>query len=221
MFSSCQSKGVGFSGDFRKIYYFLMKIFIRHKTIGFKMETYSREQLISAIKSGSTFNYLYFWGHKTSGGITKSCFSQWYPAPFVIDGKQYATAEHYMMAEKARVFLDFDTEEKILLSNDPSHAKAMGRLVRNFSEEIWRQRCFDIVVNGNIGRFSQNSDLKNFLIATGNKVLVEASPLDRIWGIGLAEDDREAKNPELWKGKNLLGFALMKVRVKLLKEHGC
>lgn len=183
------------------------------------METYSLERLISATKSGSKFNYLYFWGHKTSGGITKSCFSQWYAAPFVIDEKQYATAEHYMMAEKARIFLDFDTEEKILLSKDPSHAKAMGRQVQNFSEEIWKQRCFDIVVHGNIAKFSQNPELKKFLIATGSKVLVEASPLDRIWGIGLAEEDREAKNPELWKGKNLLGFALMKARDELIQEN--
>lgn len=183
------------------------------------MTIYSHEQLISEINLGSTFNYLYFWGHKTSGGITKSCFSQWYQAPFVIDRKQYATAEHYMMAEKARLFLDFDAEEKILLSIDPSHAKAMGRQVRNFSNEIWNEQCFDIVVNGNIAKFSQNPELKNFLIATGSKVLVEASPLDRIWGIGLAEEDREAKNPELWKGKNLLGFALMKVRDRLIKEN--
>lgn len=183
------------------------------------MEIYSIEKLISEIKAGSKLSYLYFWGHKTSGGITKSCFSQWYPATFVIDEKHYATAEHYMMAEKARLFLDAEIEEKILLSNDPSHAKAMGRQVRNFSAEIWKEQCFDLVVNGNIAKFSQNSELKNFLIATGSKILVEASPVDRIWGIGLAEEDREAKNPELWKGKNLLGFALMKVRDRLIQEN--
>ncbi len=176
----------------------------------------SVEELITKIKTGSKFSYLFFWGHKTTGIITKSCFSQWYPSTFELDGKMYATAEHYMMAEKARLFLDFDTEQKILESSDPSHAKAMGRQVKNFSNGVWSQKCFEIVVRGNTLKFMQNPELKNFLISTGNKVLVEASPLDPIWGIGLAEDSIEAKDPLLWKGKNLLGFALMKVRDELI-----
>jgi ribA/ribD-fused uncharacterized protein len=170
------------------------------------------EELISKIKSGDQFSYLYFWGHKTNEKITKSCFSQWYPSSFVLDGKTYATAEHYMMAEKARLFMDFDMEQKILDSSDPSTAKAMGRKVRNFNNDIWNQKCFDIVVKGNTAKFTQNVELKNVLVATGNQILAEASPLDTIWGIGLSENSEEAKNPLLWKGKNLLGFALMKVR---------
>jgi ribA/ribD-fused uncharacterized protein len=182
------------------------------------MSVYSLDQLITEIRSGKKFNYVYFWGHSAQGGITKSCLSQWYPSAFVLDGKKYATAEHYMMAAKARLFSDVDIERKILDSTDPSQAKALGRCVKNFSDSLWKEQCFEIVVKGNKEKFSQNRELKIFLLSTGNKILVEASPVDRIWGIGFAESAVEVNNPELWQGLNLLGFTLMKVRDELIQE---
>jgi ribA/ribD-fused uncharacterized protein len=91
----------------------------------------------------------------------------------------------------------------------------LGQEVRGFDEEIWRHHRFGIVVKGNQAKFTQNETLKVFLLNTKARVLVEASPVDRVWGIGLAEDDPHATNPEKWRGLNLLGFALMKVRVRI------
>jgi len=92
----------------------------------------------------------------------------------------------------------------------------MGRRVRDFEPNIWAEHCFDIVCEGNFYKFSQHSDLKSFLLNTKDRVLVEASPVDRIWGIGMAQDHEHAENPRLWKGSNLLGFALMEVREQLV-----
>ncbi|MFM7927100.1 MAG: NADAR family protein, partial [Pirellula sp.] len=89
---------------------------------------------------------------------------------------------------------------------------ALGRKVRGFKDEVWVANARRIVTEGNIAKFSQNEGLKSFLLATGTKVLVEASPYDRIWGIGLGAEDPKAKHPTTWQGENLLGFALMDVR---------
>ena len=97
----------------------------------------------------------------------------------------------------------------------PGAAKAIGREVRNFDQQVWERHRFDIVVEGNLGKFGQHEALKEFLLGTSDRILVEASPVDRIWGIGLAADNADAENPNLWKGLNLLGFALMEVRNRL------
>jgi ribA/ribD-fused uncharacterized protein len=132
-----------------------------------------------------------------------------------VAGASYATAEHFMMAEKARLFGDEDTRAQIIRAASPKLAKQLGRQVRNFKEEVWRDVRYQFVVDGNHAKFSQNPELAAFLLGTGNKLLVEASPQDSIWGIGLAADDDRAKNPEQWRGLNLLGFALMEVRQRL------
>ncbi|MFC4310294.1 NADAR family protein [Steroidobacter flavus] len=157
--------------------------------------------------------FLFFWGHKTSKKeVTATCFSQWYEAAFTVDGQRYPTAEHFMMAEKAALFGDQATRAKVLRASNPGAAKALGRQVRGFDETVWMEKRFDIVVRANEAKFSQNLELRQFLKNTGSRVLVEASPVDRIWGIGLAQDDERAKNPNSWLGLNLLGFALMRVR---------
>ena len=170
--------------------------------------------LIKRCQNGEQFEYLLFWGHTPSkdGKITKACFSQWFVAPFTVDGIVYPTAEHWMMAGKARLCSDRETLQEILVAPDPKSAKARGRKVRGFKDEVWVANARRIVTEGNIAKFSQNEGLKEFLLATGTKVLVEASPYDRIWGIGLLGDDPRASHPSTWQGENLLGFALMDVR---------
>lgn len=176
----------------------------------------NKQQLIEAVSNGLQPEFLFFWGHRQKGhDLGKSCLSQWYPARFELKGELYLSAEHFMMAEKAFLFGDEDTRARILATSSPAEAKALGRQVRGFDSHLWEARCFDIVVQGNEAKFSQNDALGQFLIATGNRILVEASPLDLIWGIGLAEDNPLAGRPEHWPGLNLLGFALMKVREHL------
>lgn len=166
--------------------------------------------------------FVFFWGHQpsTDGSVTKSCFSQWWFSPFTIDGIEYRTAEHFMMASKARLFGDTATLQRILSAAHPKQAKDFGRLVSDFDEAVWLAHRFDFVVAGNQAKFSQHPDLAKFLLGTGQRVLVEASPVDRIWGIGLAADSPDAAHPERWRGLNLLGFALMQVRHNLAQSTG-
>lgn len=170
-----------------------------------------------AIRSGVQPQYLFFWGHKPlpNGEIGNSCFSQWWPAPFSVNGVSYPTAEHFMMAEKAQLFGDAEARSQILQAGSPKAAKQLGRQVRNFNEQLWTDARYDLVVAGNLAKFSQNRELGTYLLKTHDSVLVEASPLDRIWGIGLAANVEQAKKPEQWRGLNLLGFALMEVRQRL------
>lgn len=179
----------------------------------------SRSELEAATKRGERFDYLCFWGHRkpTDGSVIETCFSQWYPTPFAIDGVRYATAEHYMMAGKARLFGDEAALERILRAPSPAAAKKLGRTVQGFDEQRWNEQRFAIVVEGNTAKFSQHADLRAFLGASKNRILVEASPVDRIWGIGLSRDDPRAQRPDAWRGLNLLGFALMVVRERLEK----
>ena len=161
--------------------------------------------------------YLLFWGHQPGpdGAVTKSCFSQWWPAAFTVAGDTYATAEHWMMAKKARLFGDAEVLAQILTAGSPAEAKKLGRKIQGFDAAAWDARKYEIVVAGNHHKFSQHPTLAAFLLGTGERVLVEASPVDAIWGIGLAADHADAENPDRWRGENLLGFALMEVRDQL------
>jgi ribA/ribD-fused uncharacterized protein len=176
-----------------------------------------RESLLDFTRHGGRAKYVFFWGHTPRGGeaVGKHVFSQWFEAPFTVDGVTYPTAEHWMMAEKARLFGDGATLARILAAGNPGAAKALGREVRGFDEPRWNAARWEIVVRGNEAKFGQHPELRACLARTGDRVLVEASPVDRIWGIGLAHDDPKAENPELWRGLNLLGFALMEVRARL------
>ncbi len=177
----------------------------------------SLDALHARVVAGERFRYLLFWGHRprADGTLSAACFSQWYAAPFEVDTVRYATAEHWMMAEKARLFGDEEALARVLAKDDPSAAKAAGRTVRGFDDALWRQRRFEIVVRGNLAKFGQHLALHDFLIGTGSQILVEASPVDAIWGIGLAATDPQAQDPLQWRGPNLLGFALMAVRASL------
>ena len=162
---------------------------------------------------GARLKFLFFWGHQTPG---RGYLSQWWPSPFTVDGVTYRTAEHYMMAGKARLFGDEETAAAVIAASHPRRAKDLGRRVRNFDEETWRNHRVAIVTRANEAKFAKHEELRDYLAGTGDRVLVEASPLDRVWGIGLAADDPRAEQVASWRGENLLGFALMAVRESLL-----
>ncbi len=166
---------------------------------------------------GERLKYVFFWGHQPprAGAITASCFSQWYASPFEVDAIVYPTAEHFMMAEKARLFEDDSALARILSAPTPGAAKRRGREVAGFSEELWTEVRMAVAIAGNLAKFRQNPPLGDYLVGTQRRILAEASPVDRIWGIGLEASDPKASDPEQWLGLNLLGFALMDVRARL------
>lgn len=200
-------------------------------------------------QNGERFEFYPFYGHKPPvSGVDASCLSQWFVRDFSVDGHQYATAEHWMMAEKARLFLDNEMLTAILNSESPRDAKALGRKVKGFDAATWNEHKFEIVVRGNRAKFSQNSQLMQFLLATAevetefkmvaeapqvykigdgsnsntrsasNAILVEAAARDAIWGIGLGQNNPKSRDPMQWRGENLLGFALTKIREQLLND---
>lgn len=142
-------------------------------------------------------------------------YGQWTDSPFVDDDVRYGCAEQFMMAEKARIFGDEAVRRQILASASPRAHKALGRKVQGFDAAVWERERLPIVVRGNLAKFTQNPAMLAALLATGDKLLVEASPLDRIWGIGLRADDPRAHDQATWRGLNLLGVALMEVRARL------
>jgi ribA/ribD-fused uncharacterized protein len=177
----------------------------------------SLPDLLALTATGRRVEFLFFWGHRPQpdGSAGPGCLSQWWPAPFDVDGIRYASAEHYMMVGKARLFGDDAIAERMLSTPQPEAVKALGRQVRGFDATVWEAHCFDIVVAGNTAKFGRHADLGRYLAGTGDRVLVEASPLDRVWGIGLAAADPRAHDPARWRGRNLLGFALMQARAQL------
>jgi ribA/ribD-fused uncharacterized protein len=175
---------------------------------------YDRVSIEKQFERKTKLKFLYFWGHQQSkdNSLTTSCLSQWWPSPFQINGLAYPTAEHWMMASKALLFNDHSIHARILTAKSPKEVKALGRLVSGFDETRWATYRYEIVLEGTYNKFNQNKGLASYLLATGKKVIVEASPVDKIWGIGLDQDNPRAENPLLWQGDNLLGFALMEAR---------
>ncbi|OQR82311.1 hypothetical protein ACHHYP_20800 [Achlya hypogyna] len=173
--------------------------------------------LVARIDSGESFSIYPFYGHvpRRPQSVDAACLSQWYDAPFEIEGVVYATAEHFMMAEKARLFDDAASLAAILSATHPGEAKTLGSRVVPFDDARWAAARFDIVVRGNLAKFSQHAALRRFLLSTHGHILVEASPRDCIWGVGLAATSPGVHHPGLWRGLNLLGFALMVVRSQL------
>jgi ribA/ribD-fused uncharacterized protein len=181
---------------------------------------WTRQSLIEHLDRGNTVDFLFFWGHtqKQAGVVDASCLSQWFPCSFTIDGITYGSAEHYMMAEKARLFRDDEALRAILACKTPAEAKALGRTVRDYDNAAWGRERSPAVVRGNVAKFRQNEGFLRFLLGTGDRVLVEASPRDRIWGIGMGGSNPDVRLPSRWRGSNLLGFALMEARAKLKED---
>jgi len=157
-------------------------------------------------------NVILFWGKE-------DYCSQFYPAKFEIDSIVYSCCEQYMMHQKAVLFKDSIMAENILKETKPHKMKQFGRQVQNFDDTTWIEKCQDIVEEGNYAKFTQNEVLKNYLLATGNTTIAEASPFDKRWGIGLKAKDKRAQNPKEWKGLNWLGKAIMKVRARIQREE--
>ena len=177
---------------------------------------YNREWAVEATKQGVPV--MAFYGHvQREETVDASCLSQRFPCYFAVEGNNYTTAEQYMMAEKARLFGDEEIRRQILREADPMACKRLGRQVQQFDKDVWDTRCGETVVAGNIAKFSQNPELKAFLLSTGNAILAEGAPRDKIWGIGMRKSNSLAQDPAQWRGRNLLGFALMEVR-DILRE---
>ena len=145
--------------------------------------------------------------------------SQWVPSKFVIDGIEYNDCEQYMMSRKALLFKDVKTNQKIMMLTDPRMQKAAGREVKNFKADKWNAICRDVVYQANYAKFTQNPDLLKELISTGDKQIVEASPEDKIWGIGLHASDPRASDRRFWLGSNWLGEAITKVRETIKNDN--
>ncbi|MDE6797543.1 MAG: NADAR family protein [Ruminococcus sp.] len=183
---------------------------------------YSVTDMCKRFDKKEKLKYVFFWGHTPSpdGTITKTCLSQWYNCKFTVDGVEYSTAEQYMMSQKAILFGDTEVNKEIMSAKHPKQFKALGRKIRNFNEKIWNEHKTDIVIKGNYAKFSHNPELKEFLLKTGKRIIVEASPHDKIWGIGMPANTDGIENPAIWNGENLLGFCLMEVRDMLAEEIG-
>jgi len=159
--------------------------------------------------------YEFFWSND-------SPFSQWHKAKFQLNDIEYSSAEQFMMAKKAELFGDNQIKEEILSTNNVRKQKELGRKVRHFDEEIWNNSKIKIVYIANNLKFSQNQELKSKLIETEGKYIVEASPVDAIWGIGMAPDDPRRFNRDKWRGQNLLGKVLTQLRediLQMIKYH--
>jgi len=163
-----------------------------------------------------TDKFTFFWG-------IKDPFSNFHPATLVLNGEDdfvegqcvFKSSEHAFMYLKALTFGDIETAEKILICPSPADAKHLGRQVENFDPEIWDEISYEIMRVVNMAKYSQNENLKQLLLSTRGTELVEASPVDKIWGIGLAAEDPRANDKLQWLGENRLGNVLMRVRAAL------
>ncbi len=169
------------------------------------------EDPFDATREYSTADMVFFWK-------PPSVFCQWTPSPFQVDGVNYNCAEQFFASEKARLFGDVDALRRIMEVSDPSLHKRYGRAVRGFDSTLWESERENIVLTASYAKFSQNPAMRHHLLATGEKCLVEASPYDSIWGVGLRADNPHIRHSPSWRGLNLLGSALQKVR-HMLRFH--
>lgn len=157
---------------------------------------------------------LFFWGHTEHGSnVTKACLSNFYPCKFEFNDKTFNFSEQCFMWQKAMLFNDFEVAEQILNETNVRKIKALGRKVKDFDENWWNQHKECFMFNACCAKFSQNDKLKDFLLSTSNREIVEASPVDSIWGIGFSSD-KAMENIDKW-GQKLLGKTLVNVRTRL------
>jgi len=178
-------------------------------------------------KNGGSEKFAFFWQ-------TESPFSQWYKSKFTgsvysivnkellpnefTEELEFSSAEQFMMYNKALLFLDRETASKIMKTNNPRRQKELGRQVENFDEDIWEFARSEIVLKGNRLKFHQNEGLKNELLKTEGTTIVESSPYDKIWGVGLGESDERIMKRQTWQGLNLLGEILTEIRDEIIEK---
>ena len=160
-----------------------------------------------------TDKFVFFW---------QGPFSNWHPAQFTdpLTKVKFANTEQAFMWYKAQFFNDLSTLEQIEAAKTPKEAKDLGRGVKNFNPTYWSCVKFGFMAYVNLLKYQQNADLAEKLLDTESKLLVEASPYDRVWGVGLSEDDPNIEKIEKWQGTNLLGLVLMTTRLEILREKG-
>lgn len=180
--------------------------------------SYNLTNLKNDEKNGVIIPKLFFWRPYEEYGV----FSQWYKSVFTDGSFYYNCAEQYMMARKASLMGDLKTFTEIMNETNPKEIQRLGRIVNNFDKDLWNREKKNIVVWASLLKFSQNSELKKILLGTGDKILVEASPYDDIWGIKMAINDRDIMNVNKWRGENLLGFSLMEARdiIRVIEKNG-
>ncbi len=156
-------------------------------------------------------NLVLFWSFK-------DVFSNFYPSTFTVKEFTFSSNEQFFMYSKARFFNDLETADKILKTKNPNDCKKLGRQVKNFNQGAWDVKSIPIMRIGLYHKFKQNPEMARELLATGNDILVEASPYDKLYGVGLKENDPRILDKSQWLGENRLGHLLMEVREMLLKE---
>ncbi|NBO22655.1 NADAR family protein [bacterium] len=155
--------------------------------------------------------FVFFWRGK---------FSQWVKHPLLIDGVEYCCCEQYMMYQKALIFNDLESAEKIMSTSSPRQHQLLGREIKNFEQSVWDSHKFAVVYKGNYYKYKQNEELKNLLFSfPDNSIFVEASPIDKVWGVGRSVEETECSDPSKWLGINLLGNVLTSVRSVLKNEE--
>lgn len=174
---------------------------------------YNVQKIVNEYMCGVKHKFVFFWKPNNNNScLSEGVFSQWEISTFHDNNYTYTSAEQYMMAQKALLFKDITMFDTIMQENDPDEIRKLGRLVKNFDEYIWNKNKKGIVLRASYLKFSQNENLKKYLLSTGDAVLVEASPYDNIWGIKMGVNEKGIENPDNWRGENLLGFALMEAR---------
>jgi len=177
----------------------------------------NHSELVELYKQGLPLEYVFFGSHQQEypNIVDSSCLSSWFYSPFIVNNVCYPTAEHYLMAQKALLFEDYHAYKRILVAPDPDEARMIGRQVKDFMVQAWENYRFNIVVEGSFAKFTQNPELREFLLGTQDKILAQAIAGDSIWGIGWPEEWPDIDHPRFWNGKNLLGFALMETRSRI------
>lgn len=144
----------------------------------------------------------------------RQAFSNWHHSPdqLIMRGLSFDHSEGAFMAMKAWFFMDLDAVAACHAEKDPCAVKAIGRTIRGYDDAAWSLVRLGFMAYVNLLKYRQNPEMAAELLGTGDRTLVEASPVDQVWGVGLAEDDPLIQSPSNWRGTNLLGVALMQVR---------
>lgn len=180
-----------------------------------KLPQYSVNNLLS-MEDIELAAYVFF-AEAEQGEINASCMNMKYIAPFDVGEDHYVSAEHYYLAEKAKIAGDFKSRELIKKATEPAEFRMLEREIENLNPVTWDEVKYAIALVGNYHKFWNNMALKKYLMTTEQKILAYTDSEDLIWGTGLDIDHEDAEDPSKWPGQNLLGFAIMELRDHLRK----